>query len=131
MENNNENGNGNNEVINNLTRLKMELRGFSNIPDNELEVYLMEADLNDNDIYDPASKSNLKKIYQTALSVLESIANNPETMKNYKMEDISITHMHTNISNRIDHLNRKIRMMPSDDDYVEGAGATISYLFSE
>ena len=117
-------------AMDNLARLEMELRGYK-IKQEELIVYLMEADLNDNDTYDPESKTNLKKIYQAAVAVLESIANDPQGMKNYKSDSISITHFHTNLSNRIDYLNRKIRMMPSDDDYVEGGGATISYLFTE
>ncbi len=114
----------------NLERLKMELRDI-NIPDDELIVYLMENDLTDTNEYDAGSKTNLKNIYRTAASVLESIANSPATMKNYKTEDISITHFHTNIMQRIDYLNRKIRLMADDDDSFNDGGATIGYLFTE
>ena len=116
----------------NLDRLEMELKGFDFDIDNRDEyiVYLMENDLDYNKEYNPESKTNLKAIYKTAVSILESIANNPQSMKNYKTEDISITHFHTNLTNRIDYLNRKIRMMPDDNDFGDG-GATIGYLFTE
>lgn len=116
----------------NLERLEMELKGFDFGIDNKDEfiVYLMENDLTYNAEYDATSKTNLKAIYKTAVSVLESVANNPSTMKNYKTDDISITHFHTNLTNRIDYLNRKIRMMPDDNDFGDG-GATVEYLFTE
>lgn len=116
--------------ITNLERLKMELEGIE-IEDYKIEIYMMENDLTHNDTYNPESKSNLKAIYKTAVSVLESIANNPSMMKNYKTDDISITHFHTNLTNRIDYLNRKIRMMPDDGDFNSDGGATIGYLFTE
>lgn len=100
--------------MDNLARIKMELRGI-NIPDDELTVYLMENDLTDITEYDPESNTNKKKIYKTALSVLESIANDTNTLKNYKTEDLSITHFHTNLMNRIDDLRRKINIMVDDD----------------
>lgn len=113
----------------NLERLKMEI-GDYNIEDEKLIVYLMENDLTDNIEYNTSSKSNLKAIYKTALSILETIANSPLTMKNYKTEDVTISMFHKNLMNQIDYLNRKIRMMPSDDDFGDG-GATVGYLFTE
>ncbi len=101
-------------AMDNLARLEMELRGFE-IEQKELIIYLMENDLTDNDIYNPESNTNKKKIYQSALSVLESIANDPKNMKNYKTDDISITHFHTNIMSRIDDLRKKINTMMEDD----------------
>ena len=100
--------------ITNLERLKMEVQGID-FDDDILIVYLMENDLTHNDEYDPTSNTNKKAIYQTAVNVLESLANNPQMMKNYKTDDISITHFHTNLLNQIDNLNRKIRTMQNDD----------------
>ena len=100
--------------INNLDRLKMEIKGI-NTPDQELTIYLLENDLTDTDTYDPKSNTNKRNILKTALSILESIANDVSTMKNYKTEDISITHFHTNLTNRIDDLRRKINTMENDD----------------
>lgn len=114
----------------NLERLKIEIEGL-NIEDDKLIVYLMENDLTDTDEYNPHSKSNLKSIYKTAVSILESIANNPQAMKNYKTDDITVTHFHTNLMNRIDYLNRKIRMMPDDNDFNDDGGATVTYIFTE
>ena len=117
--------------INNLNRLKMEIKGI-NKPDHELTIYLLENGLNGDEEYDPTSNSNLKQIYQTALAILESIANDPTNYKNYKTEDISVSMFSKNLMERIDYLNRKIRMMPSDDDdYGADGGATIGYLFTE
>lgn len=117
--------------MDNLERLKMEIEGYK-VEDGKLQIYLLENDLTDTDTYNAESKTNLKKIYQTALAILESISNNPELMKNYKTDDVSITHFHTNLMRRIDYLNRKIRMMPNDDDDFGGdGGASIGYLFTE
>lgn len=122
-----ENNNGNEENFDNLSRLKMELRGFE-IDQKELIIYLMENDLTDNDIYNPESNTNKKKIYQSALSVLESIANDPKNMKNYKTDDVSITHFHTNIMRRIDDLRKKISNM-MEDDFTSQNDARFTYLF--
>lgn len=111
----------------NLERLKMEIKGIST-PDTELEIYLIENGLVDLDIYDATSNSNKKAIYQTALSILESVANNPQMMKNYKTEDLTITHFHTNLLSQIDNLNRKIRSM-IDDDFTSENDATFIRMF--
>lgn len=111
----------------NLERLKMEIEGF-NIEDNKLIVYLMENDLTDIIEYDAKSNTNKKKIYQTALNVLESIANNPQSMKNYKTNDISITHFATNLQNRIDDLRKKIANMQNDENISEN-DATFVWIF--
>jgi hypothetical protein len=113
--------------ITNLERLKMEVQGID-FDDDMLIVYLMENDLTHNAEYDPTSNTNKKAIYQTAVNVLESLANNPQMMKNYKTEDISITHFHTNLLNQIDNLNRKIRTM-QNDDMVSDNDATFVWMF--
>lgn len=111
----------------NLERLKMEIKGYD-ISDDELIVYLMENDLDYNIEYDAKSNTNKKAIYQTALNVLESIANNPETLKNYKSKDISITHFATNIQNRIDDLRKKISNMVTDE-LVSENDATFIWIY--
>ena len=113
--------------ITNLERLKMEVQGID-FDDDMLIVYLMENDLTHNAEYDPTSKSNKKAIYQTAVNVLESLANNPQMMKNYKTDDISITHFHTNLLNRIDDLRKKIRTM-ENDDMVADSDAKFVWIF--
>lgn len=113
--------------IDNLARLKMEIKGID-FPDQELQVYLLENGLDDMTEYDPKSNTNKKQIYQTALSVLESIANNPQQMKNYKTEDLSITHFHTNLLRQIDALNHKIRNM-ADDEYTSESDTTYIHIF--
>lgn len=114
----------------NLERLKMEIKGV-NIDDEELTVYLQENGLKEDAEYNPESNSNKKAILQTALNVLESIANNPQSLKDYKTEDITISNFANNLQQRIDYLNRKIRLMPDDTDYGEFGGATVGYLFTE
>jgi hypothetical protein len=99
----------------NLTRLKMELKNID-VPDDELEIYLNENGLDGLEVYEPTSQAAKRKIYLTALSVMESIANDPQRMKSIKKNDMSVTFFHDNLLKRIDQLERKIRMMVHDDN---------------
>lgn len=110
----------------NLERLKMEIEGID-LTDDKLTIYLEENDLTATDEYAPTSKTNKKNILKTALSILESIANNPSLMKNYKTDDISISQFSENLNNRIDALDRKIRLIPDDTGFNDGA--SFVYMF--
>ncbi|ELK22806.1 hypothetical protein AF6_0514 [Anoxybacillus flavithermus TNO-09.006] len=103
----------------NLQRLLLEVQGI-NLDQNELAVYLQENDLNPHDEYVPSSATNKRNIYKTALSILESIANNPSLMKVYKLDDMTVADFHTNLINRIDQLERKIRSMKTDEQEQTG-----------
>lgn len=96
----------------NSERLLMEI-GID-IPSEQLSVYLAEEGLTDSDQYDPSS-ANKRKIYLAALSVLNSIANNPQSMKAYRQDDITVSDFAESLQNRIDQLERKIRMMSSTE----------------
>lgn len=98
----------------NQERLQMEI-GIA-IPTNELSIYLAEEGLTDTATYDPSSPATKRKIYSSALSVLQSLANNPKNMKAYKQDDISVSDFAESIQNRIDQLERKIRQMAYSDD---------------
>ncbi len=97
----------------NLERLQMEI-GIT-MPTNNLSVYLLEEGLTDTANYDPSSSINKRKIYSAALSILNSIANNPSMMKNYKEDDITVSDFADSIQNRIDQLERNIRLMAVND----------------
>lgn len=97
----------------NSERLTMEI-GIT-IPEEQLTVYLAEEGINGSDNYEPSSQANKRKIYSAALAVLNSIANNPNNMKAYKEDDISISEFAENIQSRIEQLERKIRMMSVTD----------------
>ena len=114
-------------AITNTGRLQMEIKGV-NLLFSELDIYLLENGLEPDADYNATSNSNKKAIYQTALSILESVANNPQMMKNYKTEDLTITHFHTNLLSQIDNLNRKIRSM-IDDDFTSENDATFINMF--
>ena len=101
------------DIMLNSERLIMEI-GIT-IPPEQVTVYLAEEGLTDTDEYDPTSNINKRKIYSAALSVLNSIANNPNNMKAYKQDDISVNDFAESIQNRIDQLERKIRMMAVSD----------------
>jgi hypothetical protein len=103
----------------NLQRLLLEVQGI-NLDQNELAVYLQENDLNPHDEYVPSSATNKRNIYKTALSILESIANNPSLMRSYKLDDMTVSDFHGNLMNRIDQLERKIRSMKSDEEIQQG-----------
>ncbi|MEZ2660610.1 hypothetical protein ACBP89_21495 [Aneurinibacillus aneurinilyticus] len=97
----------------NAERLLMEITGI-NLTPTEIEVYLAEKGLQSATVYEPLNKMNTIAIYEVALSVLESIANNPEFMKTRKFDDMTIDKFAENLQNRIDQLERKIRKMKSD-----------------
>jgi len=112
----------------NLQRLSIEIQG-TNFTEQEKEVFLEENGLNADDQYIPSSNINKKNIYKSALSMLEALANNPQLMKDYKQDDITISQFHENLMSRIDQLERKIREIPNDDlSYQDGA--SFFYMFS-
>ncbi|MCY6372771.1 hypothetical protein [Clostridium ganghwense] len=113
----------------NLERLKMAVEGI-NLNDEKLNIYLLENDLKASEAYEASSSTNKKQIYKTALGILEDIANNPQLMKSYKTDDITISQFSENLQNRIAALERKIRMI-ADDDNVYNDGASFIYMFSE
>lgn len=114
--------------MNNLDRLKMEIE-IDDITDDKLEIYLQENNLESTVDYVPTSATNKKNIYRTALSILESIANNPKLMRTYKTDDITVTQFSENIQSRIDQLDRKVRLMATDDDNTDGN--SFIYIFTD
>lgn len=113
----------------NIDRLKMEISDIT-YTDEQLTIFLLENGLTSDTDYNPASNTNKKNILKTALSILEAIANNPQLMKSYKNEDISVLEFSQNLQNRIDQLERKIRLLP-DDENVYKDGSSFVYLFNE
>lgn len=99
--------------MNNLERLQMETKGIE-LEQPELMIYLEENELSAFDEYNASSADNKKAIYQTALGVLESIANNPSLMKTIRLDDMTVSQFHENLMERIDQLSKKIRQMKSD-----------------
>jgi len=104
--------------MNNLQRLQLEIQGIE-LSHTEIEVYLAENGLKPYDEYNPESNKSKRNIYSSALSILESVANQPELMKNYKQDDMTISAFHENLMARIDQLERKVRQMPSDDSKTD------------
>lgn len=100
--------------MNNLQRLQLEVQGIE-LSHTEMEVYLAENGMKHYDEYNPESNKSKRSIYSTALSILESVANQPELMKDYKQDDMTISAFHENLMNRIDQLECKVRQMPNDD----------------
>lgn len=99
--------------MNNLSRLKLETPNLS-IPDEQLSIYLLENSIVPEADYIPIDKSNQIAIYSCALSVLESLANDPNLMKSYKTDDITVSEFAENIQSRIDQLTTKIRSMRAE-----------------
>ena len=99
-------------AITNLERVKMEV-GIT-MPDDQLSVYLEEEGLIPTNIYDSSSQLFKRKLLLTTLAILNSIANNPSYMKNYKEDDITISAFAENLQNRIDQIERKLRLLPID-----------------
>lgn len=101
--------------MNNMQRLQMEVKGVQ-FDESELTIYLQENNLTPTENYTPSSHNNKRAIYCTALSVLESLANNPEMMKNIKVDDMTVSEFHENLMKRIDQLEFKVRNMPMDNN---------------
>ncbi len=99
--------------MNNLSRLKMETAN-SSIPDEQLSIYLLENSIDPVAEYIPTDKANQIAIYSCALSVLESLANDAQLLKNYKQDDITVSEFAENIQSRIDQLTTRIRIMKAE-----------------
>ncbi|MFB5088619.1 hypothetical protein PGC35_15665 [Psychrobacillus sp. PGGUH221] len=99
--------------MNNIQRLQMETKGIE-LDQQELIIYLQENGLKPHDEYNATSQDNKKAIYQTALSVLESVANNPSLMKTIRLDDMTVSQFHENLTQRIDQLYKTIRQMKTD-----------------
>jgi hypothetical protein len=112
----------------NNERLQMEIKSISLTTD-EVSVYLAENGLNANDTYDPSDKAQTRKIYETALSILESIANQPQLMKDYKEEEMSVANFHDNLMARIDQLENKIRKMKIEESKAASSNGSFFMLF--
>ncbi|HJF32220.1 MAG TPA: hypothetical protein K8V56_10680 [Sporosarcina psychrophila] len=97
----------------NIQRIELETKGIQ-LSQQELIVYLNENGLSPHESYQADSLVSQKAIHQTALSILESIANNPENFKNIKMDDMSVENFSESIHRRINYLTRKIRSMKTD-----------------
>ncbi|HZK43859.1 MAG TPA: hypothetical protein VFC73_06180 [Syntrophomonadaceae bacterium] len=111
----------------NLERLQLEIKGIELTP-TELDIYLLESELEPQTDYDPTSNTNKRNILKSALSILESIANQPQLMKNYKQDDISVSQFHENLLSRINQLENKIRRIPNDEELFQD-GANFFYMF--
>jgi hypothetical protein len=112
----------------NQERLFMEIKGIS-LSEAEISIYLAENGLNSNDIYNPTNKSQTRKIYETALAILESIANQPQLMKNYTTDDQTVSQFHENLMARIDQLENKIRKMKIDESKAASQNGCFFMLF--
>lgn len=104
--------------------ITIEVSNFNSMCD----IYLEEFNLPKDEEYDPQSNTNKKLIYQTAKQVLENVANNPQYMRDYKTEDITVTEFHKNLLSQIQYLNSKISTM-LDDDFHTGNETSFIYLF--
>ncbi|MGE8037763.1 hypothetical protein B1B04_12450 [Lysinibacillus sp. KCTC 33748] len=104
--------------MNNLQRLQLETKGID-LEQNELMVYLAENGLDAYLEYNPQSMTDKKAIYSTALSMLESVANNPTLMKAVKIDDMTVSEFHENLMKRIDQLTFKVRTMRTENSNAD------------
>ncbi|GIP20382.1 hypothetical protein [Paenibacillus sp. J22TS3] len=81
-----------------IERLQLETKGITFSP-NELSISLAEEGItNPATEYGVSSIGDKRKIYSAALSILNSVANNPLLMKSYKEDDISVSDFKPNQS---------------------------------
>lgn len=116
--------------MDNKARLELEIKGII-LTSEEINVYLAESELNAADTYNPSDKTQTRKIYETSLSILESIANQPHLMKNYTQDDQTVSQFHENLMTRIDQLESKIRKMKSDESKAANTNGSFFMLFNQ
>lgn len=97
----------------------MEIEGI-NLTQEKKVVYLEEVGLLPFSDYNTKSNNNKKSIYECALSILEGIANNPQLMKEVKLDDMTVSKFSDALQHRIDALQKRIRQMPDDNN--DGTG---------
>ena len=114
--------------MNNKQRLQLEIKGIT-LTEDEINVYLLENGLTASDTYNAQSNTNKKNIYAAALSILESIANNPTMMKSIKVDDMTVSEFHENLMKQIDQLDNKVRTMPSNDN-GSGTGSSFFIMYN-
>lgn len=112
----------------NQERVLMEIKGIT-LSRDEVSVYLAENGLDANDTYNPTNKAQTRKIYETALSILESIANQPQLMKSMKYDDMTVSQFHENLMARIDQLENKIRKMKIEESKAANQNGSFFMLF--
>jgi hypothetical protein len=112
----------------NQERLNMEIKSIALTPD-EISVYLAENGLNPTDTYNSSDKAHTRMIYETALSILESIANQPALMKNYTSDDQTVSQFHENLMARIDQLENKIHKMKIEESKAASQNGCFFMLF--
>ena len=101
--------------MNNIERLQMEIAGID-LPHEELKIYLQESGIADAySDYNASSRESKRAIYESALSILNSVANQPHLMKNYKQDDMTVDSFAKYLQSRINQLESTIRQMPSQD----------------
>lgn len=101
-------------MITTAKRLKMAIGEEISINDEELQVYLIESGLTPDQEYTINLQIGIKK---ATLAVLESIANNPSSMKNYKFdEDLTISNFSVNLQNRIKQIKQDVVDMQRIED---------------
>lgn len=115
--------------MNHLERLKIEIPGVS-IPDANLSIYLAEQSLSPTIEYVPENIDSKIAIYKCALAILESLANDPNLMKSYKTDDITVSEFADNLQSRIDQLDSKIRRLIADHNRSQQSSRTF-YLFGQ
>ena len=113
----------------NMGRLDIEIKDIDYTPE-EKSIFLQENDLEPDAEYDPSSSLNKRNIMRTALSILEAIANNPMLMRSYKTESMSITDFADSLQNRIQMLDRKIRMLPLEER-AHSNNSSFTYMFRQ
>ncbi|MTT32712.1 hypothetical protein GMB86_11910 [Terrilactibacillus sp. BCM23-1] len=102
--------------MNYIQRLKLELQSIT-LDDTTLTIYLQENNIQSPELdYNPSLFTDKLAILQTTLAILESIANDPQLMKNYTEEGTTVQGFADALRKRIDQLESKIRTLLINND---------------
>lgn len=111
----------------NLQRFEMTIKSqllLNMITPVEKEVYLSEQGLSQYTEYDNTPES-LNKIEKACLQALEDIANNPDLMKDYKVDSEAYSNFHTNLRKRVDQLRKRVNSFSPNS----GSGAGVFFFY--
>ncbi|PAQ14990.1 hypothetical protein CD798_08055 [Bacillaceae bacterium SAOS 7] len=114
--------------MNIIQRVQLETQGIE-LDQRELSIYCEENGLQPFNEYIPSDNTMKRKIYSTALSILESLSNNPENLRTLKLDDMTVSDFADSILKRIDHLEGKIRKMTIEEEKNQSNNSNIFFLF--
>lgn len=106
-----------------LERLKLELANKEYFTDTEYTTFLLENNLNANDVYDKSTMQ--RSLLWTVVDILEAVANDVDLMRKIETEFTTTSQAIKYLNDRIERIKNRISTIPEyEEEYSD-----ISLLF--